>query len=330
VQDSSDLTSVDRPDPRSRRPILLVLVKLTVSAVLLTVLLGRIEGARLWEQVRTASVIWLAVALALYLANIITSAWRWGLLLHAQGLTVGFTTLLRSYLVATFFNNFLPSNIGGDVVRVRDTSDAARSKTLATTIVLVDRTIGLMGLGLVAALGATLATTGRGEGVVAPPLLWLGLVLAALLFAPAVLAPQGVGKLLQPLRLLHPEWVDRRIDRITSALARFRARPGALLTCFAGAVVVQAILVGFYAAVARSMGIPITMAQLAVIVPLSFIVQMLPLSINGFGVREATFSFYFVRLGLPLESALVLSFVGAGLIMLCSLSGAAVYATRAS
>lgn len=329
MHESSDPTSVDRPDPRSRRSLLLVLVKLTVSVVLLTVLLGRIEGLRLWEQVRTASLIWLGVALGLYLAMIITSAWRWGLLLRAQGLTVGFTTLLRSYLVATFFNNFLPSNIGGDVVRVRDTSQAARSKTLATTVVLVDRLIGLMGLGLVAALGATLARSDE-RGVIAAPLLWLGLVLAALLFAPAVLAPQGVARLLQPFRVLHAEWVDRRIERITSALARFRSRPGALLSCLVGAVIVQAILVGFYAAVARSMGIPITMAQLAVIVPLSFVVQMLPLSINGFGVREATFSFYFVRLGLPLESALVLSFVGAGLIMICSLSGAAVYVFRAS
>ena len=44
--------------------------------------------------------------------------------------------------------------------------------------------------------------------------------------------------------------------------------------------------------------------DLAVIVPLSFVVQMLPVSVNGFGVREATFSFYFTRIGLPIESAL--------------------------
>ena len=49
---------------------------------------------------------------------------------------------------------------------------------------------------------------------------------------------------------------------------------------------------------------------------------------NGFGVREAAFSVYFARLGLPLESALLLSFVGAGLIMLFSLSGAATYLLR--
>ncbi len=76
------------------------------------------------------------------------------------------------------------------------------------------------------------------------------------------------------------------------------------------------------------MGIPIGFAELAVIVPISFIVQMLPVSMNGFGVREATFGFYFSRLGLPLESALLVSFMGAALIMIFSLSGGVAYMAR--
>ena len=55
---------------------------------------------------------------------------------------------------------------------------------------------------------------------------------------------------------------------------------------------------------------------------------MLPMSINGFGVREAAFSFYFARLGLPLEYALLIPLVATGLVMLFSLSGAAVYVAR--
>jgi hypothetical protein len=76
------------------------------------------------------------------------------------------------------------------------------------------------------------------------------------------------------------------------------------------------------------MSIPITAWHLAVIVPVSFLVQMVPISVNGFGVREATFVYYFTRLGLPIESALLVSFMGAVLVMLFSLSGAAAYATR--
>ncbi len=73
------------------------------------------------------------------------------------GPAFGFRWLTGSFLVATFFNNFLPSNIGGDVIRIADTASAAGSKTLATTVVLIDRGIGLLGLVLLAALGATLA-----------------------------------------------------------------------------------------------------------------------------------------------------------------------------
>ena len=67
----------------------------------------------------------------------------------------------------------------------------------------------------------------------------------------------------------------------------------ALVTCFLGAILVQAVLVAFYAAIALGLGLGVPLTHLAIVVPLSFIVQMLPLSVNGFGIREATFVVYF-------------------------------------
>jgi glycosyltransferase 2 family protein len=134
--------------------------------------------------------------------------------------------------------------------------------------------------------------------------------------------------MLRPLRVIHQEWVEERIGRLTAALTKFRSAPGALVTCLLGAVLVQAVLVAFYAAIVRSMNIPVSAWHLAVIVPISFVVQMAPVSLNGFGVREAAFTFYFSRIGLPIESALVVSFMGAGLIILFSLSGAVAYLLR--
>jgi uncharacterized membrane protein YbhN (UPF0104 family) len=304
-------------------------LKAAVSLGLLWILLSRVDLARLWAVAREASLPWLITALALYFAMILASAWRWGMLLKAQGIALKFRSLVSSFLVATFFNNFLPSNIGGDVVRITDTAPAAGSKTLATTVVLIDRGIGLLGLVLMAAIGATAgprladATGGLGASV-----LWAGFGVAAVIATPALLMPRGLARLLAPLRILHPEWVDERIGRLTTALARFREAPGALGACFAGAIFVQAVLVGFYLAIAHSMQIPVGFAELAVIVPVSFVVQMLPVSMNGFGVREATFGFYFRLLGLPLESALLVSFTGAALIMLFSLSGGITYLGR--
>jgi hypothetical protein len=304
-------------------------LKAIVSLALLAVLFARVDVSRLWSVARTASLPWLVLALGLYLLMIVVSAWRWGLLLRAQGVHISNNRLTSSFLVATFFNNFLPSNIGGDVIRVADTAPAAGSKTLAATIVLIDRGIGLLGLVLIAALGASVAAQIRPDNVgVGAGALWAGFGLAAMVATPALFMPEGFMRLLQPLRVIHPEWVDQRLGRMTTALARFRGTPIAIAGCFAGAVLVQAVIVVFYAAIVRSMKIPIGLAELAVIIPISLVVQMLPISMNGFGVREATIGFYFTRLGLPLESGLLVSFVGAALIMLFSLSGGLAYVMR--
>jgi len=307
-----------------------VAFKLTVSVILLWILFSRIDVEKLWAGTRSASVSWLVVALIIYAITVVVSVWRWRLLLDAQDVHVETNRLAGSYLVALFFNNFLPSNIGGDVIRIRDTALQAGSKTLATAVVLVDRGLGLMGLVLVAACGATLAAGGATAGAlpIVPAWLWAGFLLGAGLSAPAVLAPVGFGRLLQPLRVFHPDWIDNRIEKLTGVLARFRDRPSALAGCFGGAVLVQAGTVAYYLAAAYALHIAIGPWDLAVIVPLSFLLQMAPVSINGFGVREAAFSLYFARLRLPLESALLVSLVPTMLVMFFSLSGAAVYVGR--
>ncbi len=312
------------------RGLLFSLVKAVVSLALLWVLFSRVDLVRLWNVAKSASLAWLSGALALYYLMIAVSSWRWGLLLRAQGVDVPLRRLNASFLVATFFNNFLPSNIGGDVIRIADTASIAGSKTLATTVVIIDRGMGLLGLALIAAVGATAGARLHATdlGPLNPALLWTGFGAAALVAGPALLMPDRFVRLLEPLRLLHIDWIDKRLERLTMTLTRFRETPAALAGCFAGAIVVQLVLVAFYVAIAHSMRIPISFAELALIVPISFIVQMLPISMNGFGVREATFGFYFSRLGLPLESALLLSFVGAAVIMLFSLSGGAVYLAR--
>ena len=300
---------------------------MVVSLVLLAVLFSRVDAGDLWNHAKQASIPWLILALALYFAHVVASTWRWRVLLDAQGVHVPRTTLLASYLVAIFFNNFLPSNIGGDVIRISDTARRARSKTLATTVIIVDRGLGLLGLVLIAALGAT--ALGRANSPIWPVWLWAGFLVAAAATAPAVLAPAGFGRLLRPLSKIDP-WVAERIQKLTDALARFRDRPGAIAECFAGAVCVQAILIAYHLAVVHALNLPVGVWDLAVIVPLSFVVQMVPVSLNGFGIREATFSLYFARLGLPLQAGVLLSLSATVLMMIFSLSGAALYMTQTS
>jgi uncharacterized protein (TIRG00374 family) len=310
--------------------VLAPLAKVLVSASLLYWLLAQTDLGRLLDLVRRASIPWLVSALALYLLMILASAWRWGVLLKAQRVQVPQRTLVGSFLVATFFNNFLPSNIGGDVVRIRDTSREAGSMTHATTVVIVDRVLGLLALLLVAAAGATAAglIAGQPATPIWPPLLWLALAAGTAAFVLVLVAPTVIARLASPLRAINRQWVDRRLERLTTIVEDFRDVPGQMLYCFLGAIAVQAVIVAYYVALARGLGIPISAVHLAVVVPVSLVLQLLPVSVNGFGVREAAFSYYFVGLQLPVESAVALALVGAGLILVFSLSGGLVYVLR--
>ncbi len=311
-----------------RRYVVLA-VKLSVSIILLVVLFARIDVAQLWQTAKLASVPWLIAAIAVFATSTIVASWRWNLLLKTQQIEITLRSLLGTFLIATYFNNFLPSNIGGDVVRIGDTARHTNSKTLATTVVLMDRILGLIALVLVAALGAT--AIGRLHHAAAPiwPVwLWAGFLAGAAATTPAVFAPAGFGRLLRPLTVFHPEWVGTRITTLTGALARFGEDPGVLVSAFMGAILVQGALVLFYAAVAYALHLDIAFWDLAVVVPMSFVVQLLPVSVGGFGVREAFFSYYFHRIGQPIEDAVLLSLVGQALLMLFSLSGLGVYVWR--
>jgi uncharacterized protein (TIRG00374 family) len=297
-----------------------ILVRVLVSGGLLYFVLRSIDLTLLWERVRSMSPGWLVLAIAAYASTQFVAVWRWGRLLDAQHIGVERKRLTESMWVSLFFNNFLPSNIGGDVVRIADTAAAAGSKTLATTVVIVDRCLGLVALVLVAALGTFLASL---AGVTVPGARWLWMASAAglVIAIPVIALPKSVGHLLAPLRALNRPWVTERAKKLEDAVFRFRAAPSALAGAFAGALVVQITIVAFYLLTAQGLSVPLPVFLGAVLIPVSLALQMAPVSINGFGVREAVFAFFFRRFGLPTEAAVALSLVSTGMVMGLSLVG---------
>ena len=304
-----------------------LLVRLGVSAALLYFVLRSIDLTAFRERVASMNPAWLALALIVYAAQQMIAVWRWDRLLRAQHIEVERKKLAESIWVSMFFNNFLPSNIGGDVVRITDTAREAGSKTLATTVVLVDRAIGLTALLVVAAIGAFVSWL---SGIYVPGSRWLwlasiGLVLAAVF---VIAMPDFVGHLLAPLRALQKPWVTERAQRLEEAVMRFGKARGVMASAFAAAIVVQLAIVAFYLLTAKGLSVPLPMLLGAVLIPVSLAVQMAPISINGFGVREAVFAFFFRRFGLPPDAAVALSLVSTGMVMGLSLVGGLLFVKR--
>lgn len=313
--------------PSAPRQILLLAVKITVSVGLLALLLSRADLAALADRFRRMDVRWAVAALGIYVLVIWVSVWRWRVLLRVQATNVGSWTLAESFLVANFFSNFLPSNIGGDVVRVADTAPYTGSKTLATTVVLVDRLLGLVALFLVAAVGAGFAVR-RGLDLPGARWLWVPPAVAIAVLIPALRAPRAFARLSAPLERVGGAWARERFRRLIDALERFGRDPWPLVWTTAGAFAVQSLIVAFYLCTAWSLAIPLPILTAAFVVPVSLAAQMVPLSINGLGVREAVFAFLFTRLDLGLNPALSLSLGGAAFLMLFTLSGGALFLLR--
>ena len=305
----------------------LLFAKIAVSLVLLGYLLLTTDLTALLQRVRSGDLLLLAAAVGLYLAMLGVATWRWRLLLRAQGFEAPLRPLSASYLVASFFNNFLPSNIGGDVIRVRDSSRLTGSVTTSLAIVAIDRILGFGALYALAALAYTvgddLVRELAGSRAV---LLLLGLFFAALAY---VFFRPGVARSLMGLSGLSKiGWVHQQFASVQAAVHVYRTRVRDVWVAFFGSVVLQALAVAYYYAVAHALRIALPLDACFLMVPLCTLVQAVPVSFNGWGIRESLFIVYFGQVGLSRDSALAFSLVGAGLIVLLSLSGAFVWMAR--
>ena len=302
-------------------------MKVTVSLVLLGYLFATSDLQALGERVRTADLLLLLAAAVCYVVMLALATWRWQLLLEALGVVAPLRHLTASYLVATFFNNFLPSNIGGDIVRVRDGSRLTGSTTSSLAVVGIDRILGLGALWVLGAIAFVFASPELRELAGARAVL-LGLGLVFVVLGTIFFRPGIARRLMAMSRLNAIDWARERFEVVQAAVHSYRAQVGTVWMALAASLALQALVVVYFFAIARALRIPLSISAAFLMVPLCTLLQAVPISFNGWGLREGLFALYFSQVGLPRESALAFSLTGAGLIILLSLSGAVVWMAR--
>jgi uncharacterized protein (TIRG00374 family) len=305
----------------------LVTAKLGVSLGLLVYLLSTTDLAALVRRVRAGDILLLSVAVALYAGMLLLSTLRWQVLLQAQGYESSLRRLSASYLVATFFNNFLPSNIGGDLIRVRDGRQITGSTTASLAVVAVDRILGFGALYFLA-VAAYAATGPDVRGLLGARMLLAGLGLFFAVVGYVFFRPGTAGRLMVVSGLASFPWLRERFEIVQSAVHAYRRQLARVFVAFGASVALQALFVLYFYSIAQALRIALRLDACFLMVPLCVLIQAVPISFNGWGVRESVFIVYFRQLGLSRETALAFSLVGAGLIVLLSLSGAAVWTAR--
>lgn len=128
------------------RRILLSTAKILISAALLYLALRKVDLTELFSRFTVSSLFWIGMAIAVTFFQIFVGVLRWREVSAACGAPLGISRAMRYNVIGSFFNQTLPSAIGGDAVRLWMVARAGAGWRAATYSIFVDRAIGLIAL----------------------------------------------------------------------------------------------------------------------------------------------------------------------------------------
>lgn len=308
---------------------LINLIKFAVAIGLLIWLYMKLpDPAALWQQVVQANKLLLLLGATCYAAAVALSGLKWGILLRAAGFQVLTTRLLTYQWEAEFFNNFLPAQVGGDVVRGYAVATDTRRTADAAASVLIDRFLGLIVFMVCAALASTaMLRWGKPDGRPFSPegLLFMRFAALGSVIFTLALSFAVAGLLSRRLKLLIERFIrllplaDRTLpiwNKLAAAFDVYRHQPRALLAAAAGSVMIVLLTsVNIWLISWAIQPGSITLLEVLAINPIIvFALLVVPLSPGGLGVRQVSFAglFLFIGAGYALGAAvgLIQQFVG--------------------
>jgi len=273
------------------RRILLSTIKILVSAALLYFALRKANFADLASRINIASLGWIGLAIAVAFLQIFVGVLRWREVSAECGAPLGTMQAMRFNMIGAFFNQTLPSSIGGDAVRLWLVARGGAGWRAATYSIFVDRAIGLIALAIVivASLPWSYSLIGDPHGRSA----LLIIDLAALAGGVAFLV---LGRL--PWPWLRRWWGTHHLHACSVIANRvmFSRAHGPKIAMLSLVVHVLAVVIAW--CVVQSIAAPVLFGQVFQLIPPVMLITMLPISIAGWGVREATMGLAFGYAGL--------------------------------
>lgn len=266
-----------------------IILRIAISVIGVAWVVYAVDVRAAANSLLTTKLTGFVLAVAIFQLGIVIRAVRWWALLRSHTRALPIWKLVRLYYFGMFFNLFLPTGFGGDVVRAAELGTEVDAATSAATV-LLDRMLGLMALFLIALVaapfvvgmvpGSLLALT---AAVSLAGLIGGGLVLHGRLFA-AIL--QLTERLLGRLPLVGK--VINALRKFNDAVAVVGRDTRAVAGAFGISLVFNALLILLHIILSNALSLNVPAAAYIIVVPLTSILLLVP-SIAGIGVRESAF-----------------------------------------
>jgi glycosyltransferase 2 family protein len=279
-----------------KRKIRTILI-ISFSLSLLVLVIGKVGVRELYQTMKNANLYWVVLSICLEPLLIWVSAKRWQILIESQGYRVSLVKLNALYLIGRFFNNFLPSNVGGDVIRGYELSKDTKNLSVALASVFVDRFTGFVMLVFLALIAFIthykIINDIRFSVILVFSVIILFFILWLVLDKRILSVANRIGNV-PLLRDYLP-----KINKLHANIYDYKGKNKALtLALFWSFLFMVLAILNVYTS-ARAFHDSISLIEIATIVPVIMIVAMVPFTLNGLGLEEWAYVLLFSWFGLP-------------------------------
>jgi len=319
MNDNSRLTQIKA---LFRKPAVLYILRFLVSGMLLFFLYRLSAFEKISTVFSRIDPLYLIGFFILYFLGVSILSLRWKYLLAVWGLQHNYADLLRWNLTGIFLNNFFPGGLGGDAYRLYSASRGTGKVEDVTATIFYERMLSYTSLVTLGLISLTIRADYSEDR-------WFWLLLGSIFFGLVVifflLTVQSFGDLISRIserfRLLQKVRLHSWFDSF-----RFKVRqPGTLIIVIVFSFLIQSLDVLSFYLVAQAIHLPVRLGDLFLFVPLLYLAILLPLSINGIGVRETVFVFFASWWGVSQLDAVAFSITVFTLNVAGSLVGGPIY-----
>ena len=289
------------------------LIKLAITVGLFTLIFSKVEFSSILGVLAEANWWLIGPALLIQILSAMIASYRWYLIMNTLGFRGDVTFYIKSYLKGTFFNQALPASIGGDALRVLESSRMGNGKREAFYGVFIDRIVGLVGLTLLNLFAL----------LVSPILLEHNTAVHYIVLAVAF---SGVAGILILALIGELEFLTS--NRVTVLLYnlshRFRAvyrSPKAVSQQLSLSLIIHLVSMITVYLVGQSVGLEYGLLVFLVMVPPVILLTIIPISLAGWGVREGGMIGLFVLIGADKTMVLAMSLLYGIILLLASIPG---------
>ena len=297
-----------------------------MSLLLLTLLFLKIDLTRMTQFLRGANLFLVLACLCSYILVYLLLSFRWQLLLNILSLKVPIQKLYGAYLIGAFFNNFLPTNIGGDMVRGLDLYRHTKKGKEIVVSVLVERVLGYTSQLIIATTALVMIYPSFHDPWVTWAIIGAAAIYVAILAV--LLTPTLFVLLSKVLHAFKDRLIGPRLLEVPHTIALYTASPARLLQTILLSLLIQTCSILVYYVLTLALHLTIPLADLFLFFPMINMIAMLPISLGGLGLREGVSIYLFQKIGVDLAHAMGLSLVWYFFLVCTSALGGVIFALR--